>query len=372
MNIDVITRHAIRNYGSVLQAVATREILAAARAEVRFVDYRQPGYDDSGWSYANRGSARDYPWPLRVAFAALREPGVRKIGRVFEDFLTSELALTGGTYRSTDALRMSPEFDSSRIYCAGSDQVWNVEYNVDNSPYYLDFAPRDALKFSLSSSIGAATLPQNEEDHLVKSLQGFSGISVRESDAVEYLADLGVHAEQHVDPTLGVHPSFWQDFAAPPAFSAPYILVYQLNGSPDFNPVVDAVSHALGIPVKRIEYWRGPRSFRYSSVVLPTVQEFVGLFRDAAFVITDSFHGTVFSTTFRKPFVAVAPPKYSGRITSLLALTHEEGRQVSDSKQAIEVALNTEPLQDPVALLESERSRVHSYVDRVVSSRVRS
>lgn len=367
MKIEVITRHAVRNYGSALQALATQELLHAAGREVRFVDYRQTGYDDTGWSYANRGHAKHFNVLARAAYAGLRASSARRIGSTFERFLRSRLTLTERTYRSNSELLGSNEFSAEAVYCVGSDQVWNVEYNVDNRPYYLDFAPRGARKISLASSIGADRLPAKEEIAIKSALESFDGVSVREPAAADYLSRLGINAEQHADPTLAVDPTFWSEFAAPTTSRTPYVLVYQLNASPSFNQVVDAVSAAVEVPVKRIEYWRGPRSFRYHASVLPSVEEFVGLFKNAAFVVTDSFHGSVFSTTFRVPFVAVAPPKYSGRISSLLTRTEQSERLVESPGAAIDVVNSGPQLQDPIISLQPERIRTAEYLRRVLS-----
>lgn len=367
MRVEVITRHASRNYGALLQAIGTAELLSTAGHQARFVDYRQSNHEDTGWSIANMGSARNLPWIGRVAYAALRHPGVRRIGRFFEAEMRENLTLTNRQYRSSLDLDSSSEFDDSAVYCVGSDQVWNIEHNLDNTPYHLDFAPSGATKFSLSSSIGMSALPREWEKRLVVSLHGFSGVSVREKTSAEYLQTLGVLAEQHVDPTLGVSPGYWRKFAANARVPhEPYVLVYQLNESATFGPVLESVSSALSLPVKRIEYWRGPRSLRQPSVVLPSLSEFVRLFRDAEAVVTDSFHGVVFSTIFSCPYVAVPPPKYAVRLQSLLEMTDQSHRLVEGAGAASDVIRSSSPLRDVETLLESERLRVHGYLSRVL------
>lgn len=365
MHVDLVTRHAIRNYGSLLQTIATRELLSSVGLRTRVVDYRQPGYGDSGWAYANRGSARNSSLPLRVAYAAWRDIGTRRIGRTFEAALREQVVLTAETYRSISDLRESTEFSAENYYCVGSDQVWNAEYNIDNTPYYLDFAPSGSLKFSLSSSIGAARLDSAEEARLVEALSTFSGVSVREAEAAEYLRSLGLDAKQHVDPTLGIDPRFWHDFAGSRHQEGDYLLVYQLNGAERFDKALRAVAQATGLPIRRIEYWRGPRSYKSKSVILPSLEEFVALFRDAKFVVTDSFHGTVFSTTFGTRFAAVPPPKYAGRIKSLLSITAESDRLVEDPRAAADLARADDPVEPSERSLASERGAITDYLANV-------
>src|SRR5690606_37478245 len=133
-------------------------------------------------------------------------------------------------------------------------------------------------------------------DRLKAALADFKGISVRESDAVSYLDSLGVSAQQHVDPTLAVDANSWDHFSATARASDPYLLVYQLNANPQLETAAKAISKALGVPIRRIEYWKNLRGLGTDRRILPSVQEFVPSFRDATFVITDSFHGAAFST----------------------------------------------------------------------------
>ncbi|GAA3014491.1 polysaccharide pyruvyl transferase family protein [Microbacterium aurantiacum] len=365
-HVNLITRHAARNYGSVLQTIATNDLLKSVGADVTVVDYRQPGHEDTGWSLANQSAGSVLPFAPRLAYATLRHPGAVRTGKIFESALRSDLTLTDETYRSSTELRNAHNFSSNSLYCVGSDQVWNLNTNVDNSPYYLDFAPAGGVRFSLASSIGMTSLPAKEESRFVDALRQFKGVSVREAEAAEYLRSLGVDALQHIDPTLAVSPETWRHFGDSAPAKSPYVLVYQLNGSPDFSPIVDAVAKQLALPVKRIEYWRGPRSFSHPSVVRPTIKQFVSLFKNAAFVVTDSFHGTVFSTTFSRPFVAVAPPHYPGRIHSLLKLTGQEKRLVQSPSGAAVLAANAEEMADASTVLRDERDRIRDYLEGMV------
>lgn len=366
MQTNLVTRHAVRNYGSALQTIATCELLANAGASPRVVDYRQPGHEDSGWAIANQGAGARLPVPARLAYAALRHPGARRTGRVFDEGLRGRVELSSRIYRSFEELEGATEFDAEDLFCVGSDQVWNIHYNVDNRPYYLDFAPTTARKFSLSSSLGAGSLPRGEEGRLVEALQAFAGVSVREADGAEYLNGLGVPAVQHVDPVLAVGTQFWKNFAGAGRAYKPYLLVYQLNSSEVVPEVAGQIARALGLEIKRVEYWRGPRSFKGSSVVRPTLNQFVRLFRDASFVVTDSFHGTAFSSTFTKPYVAVAPPKYGTRISSLLELTSQQERLVGTPSAALDVALNGPDQSGTAAILRSESVRSQEYVRAMV------
>lgn len=368
VQVETITRHSIRNYGSFLQSLATQELLRQAGAATRFVDYRQSNVDDTGWSFAARGRAAKAGRLGIAMYATLRHSNVKKMGDVFEKAITENLSLSS-LYRTNTELTETREFESSSHFCVGSDQVWNISYNIDNRPYYLDFAPRMAKKFSLSSSIGMERLPLPEERSITRALASFAGVSVREAAAAEYLDSLGIPAEHHVDPVLGVEPAFWENFAGTrDSDDAPYILVYQLNPSDTIPVTVQTLSRQLRLPVRRIEYWKYYRRRTGGrQLVLPTPQEFVSKFRDAAFVVTDSFHGVSFSTIFNRPFVTVAPPKFGGRIDSLLTLTDRSDLSTTDPMKALEIAREFSTRPDPSVILRSEQTKIREYLEKMIS-----
>lgn len=367
VRINTITRHSIRNYGSFLQALATNELLRRAGGDPVFVDYRQSNVDDTGWSFAARGQAAKYGFPGIMLYASIRDSNVRKMGRVFEPAIAESLALSNDRYRSNSALLDSSEFDTEALYCVGSDQVWNISTTYDNRPYYMDFAPFTATKFSLASSIGMESLPANDESLLVDALSSFAGVSVREHRAAEYLASLKITAHHHVDPVLAVEKEFWDSYAGEDFESEPYLLVYQLNSSKEMPSIVHELASKFDLPIRRIEYWRHyKRGTDGKKIVLPTPREFVRLFRDASFVVTDSFHGAAFSTIFDKAFVAVPPPKFTGRISSLLSLTQQTDLMTSSASDSVAIAGTFSERATNAPILDIERKKVSEYLRNII------
>lgn len=359
----VLTRHAIRNYGSVLQAYATRVLISQAGGTSRFIDYRQAGVNDTSRGYVSSpvgGKAQIRALAFQVARA--REAPLR--GALFEDFIQNNLTLTDEKFASFEELVSSTSFGNATTYCVGSDQVWNVEYNVDNRPYYLGFVPPLAKRFSLASSLGMERLPRAEEERLLESLRSFAGVSVREAETATYLAALGIDAVHHVDPTLAIEPATWSDFAGARRSNERYVLVYQLNANRALEEAAQKIGKMHNIPVRRIEYWRNLRGRGDTRVTRPSVQEFVRLIRDAAFVVTDSFHGSAFSVSFNRPFVAMSPPRYGGRIESLLSLVGASHRRVGAVSAALDVA-QLSPDYDLDVLVRARRD-VAAYVRRMI------
>ena len=119
----------------------------------------------------------------------------------------------------------------------------------------------------------------------------------------------------------------WAKIATMPSnISGDYILVYQLNKNNDFVEYSKKLSERLGIPLVKISYGLYDVQKSANTLVAPRVTDFIGLFLNAKYVLTDSFHATAYSFNFNKPFISVAPSRFSTRIVSILDLVHEPNR----------------------------------------------
>ncbi len=363
-----ITRHAIRNYGSVLQACATQTLIEAAGSSCTTIDYRQPGVGDTARGYRLRP-----PGPVGLVkdltYRAFRARGARARGRVFEKFLKERLQLTPDRFDSYEALA-SHRWPEDSIYCVGSDQVWNLETNADNRPYYLSFAPRVAKRFSFASSIGMSRLPSAAERRLVDELSVFAGVSVRELDAAAYLRSLGIAARCHLDPALAVTGRQWREFAsAIPPRRGNYVLVYQLNSNPTLQEAAIAVGKELDLPVVRLEYWQTFRGRGAHTLMRPSVEEFVALIRDACVLVSDSFHGAAFALNLDTLLVSIRPPTYRGRLDSLLSQFELEALRASSVDQAVQIVREHGTLPDRAARLAKEQAKAREYLAEMLDHR---
>lgn len=368
-SVLLLTRHWIRNYGSVLQSYATQRVLSEAFARVVTLDYREvdPALEDTASGYLG-GTSGLVAHARGLAYRAYRSRDAKARGAVFEGFLRENLNRTSRTYRSFSELEGDSDLAGYDFFCVGSDQVWNAEYNVDNRPYFLDHAKPGALRFSFASSIGTKRFPVAHEARFVESLRSFAGLSVREVDAANYLHSFGLDVHHHVDPTLALSGDQWRAFGTPSDARDPYLLVYQLNANVEMDRAARALSRKLRIPIRRIEYWRNFRGAGARKLVRPSVEEFVGLFSGADLVLTDSFHGAAFSVNLNLPFVAFLPPKYGARITSLLQLFGLAHRSVDSAEAAVSL-VSTEAMLPPLdGLLAAQRKLLRRYLQDTLAA----
>lgn len=201
MKIDVITLHAVQNYGSALQAFATQAFLEQHGCDVRIINYVRENVRPENL-YKTWGKGNPFKAMIMV-------PTVHRWKHVFSDFCRKNLHLTDGIYTSENDFAKFPlEAD---IYCTGSDQVWNSKWNRGIiSPLYLSFVPDCKYKFAFSASFGQSCLDVDEVNATEKYIDRYNKISVRESSAVKILEDqYGYHGAVHLlDPTLCVDSTF--------------------------------------------------------------------------------------------------------------------------------------------------------------------
>ena len=174
--IDVITLHAVKNYGSVLQTFATQEKLRQLGCEVEVIDYwRADNLDENLLSL----HANNHSFPLNIIARPILYPTVKRWETVFNGFLDRRISLTHKRYLSNDELL--EDLPVADAYCTGSDQTWNSTLNGGILPaYYLDFVPNDKPKFSYAASIGNTSVDDSEASYLADKLSRYDMISVRE------------------------------------------------------------------------------------------------------------------------------------------------------------------------------------------------
>jgi polysaccharide pyruvyl transferase WcaK-like protein len=220
------------------------------------------------------------------------------------------------------------DFDA---FVVGSDQVWRPRYSPSILNFYLDFLDdikSPAKRIAYAASFGVDDWEYSSElTEKCKSLaQKFDSISVRERSAVELCRNkLGVPAEWVVDPTLLLEPADYGPLISwcekKPATGC--VLAYVLDPAPEKRSIAESVGRAVGANVFSIKPEYSITQARAKDVAkcrFPSVEGWLQAFHDASFVVTDSFHGTVFSILFNKPFIAIGnSARGMARFKSLLS-----------------------------------------------------
>lgn len=362
MKVSLITLQSVRNYGSVLQAFATQSLFEQFGFKVEIIDY---------YKKESLSANIVQEWVTRTGrplflMKLILTPTIRKWERVFGTFIMNNLNLT--PHRYVDSIDFQRYPISSDAYCVGSDQVWNSGWNNGFlGPLFLDFAPADAYKFAFSSSFGKQKLNDAEKPQIQKSLQEFNRISVRESQAVTILEDIGIYGASHIlDPTLAVNSTFWKQQMSERMIDRPYLLIYQLNSNKDFDEYAVKLAKKMDLKLVRICTRYDQALKPGKSVIIPEVGEYVSLFYYADFILTDSFHGTGFSINFNKKFCSIYPEQFSSRISSILELVGLSNRHLK-SFDDFEQPFEKVDYEYTNGVLQSERVKITTFLNSVKS-----
>ncbi|MBT3042066.1 MAG: polysaccharide pyruvyl transferase family protein [Candidatus Thiodiazotropha sp. (ex Codakia orbicularis)] len=349
MKIGILTQPLHNNYGGLLQAFALQVVLKRLGHEVWTVDF---------WKVDRKKDLRFYPRIIKSIFIRAvqryllgRSVSVwvwptnsnnRKVTRHLRRFVEENIKTTSKINNSPQlSLLKEYHFDA---YVVGSDQVWRPEYSPNLLHYFLDFLSDDTMvkRISYAASFGVEDWEFTPEETVVCAglAQKFDAISVREDSAIElcrkYLELPAVHV---LDPTMLLDKD---DYIALvneddiPEFNAE-IISYVLDATPEKKHIINAISEVIGVNACFVNN----AISRYHDNVFPPVTQWIRGYMDTDFVITDSFHGTVFSIIFNRPFIAIGNEERGlTRFVSLLKMFDLENRLLHSADQITAELIN--------------------------------
>lgn len=326
MNIDylnrqpkcgIVTFHSAHNYGSVLQAYAMVMTMKKLGTNAELIDFRHPHITDA-YEWKLWTPYKNWRWNIKDIF--LR--GIMGIGKerekVFKDFIEHKLPKSERINSRKDIL--STKYD---VLVCGSDQIWNPVSTGENDPiYFLDFGETNC-KFSYAASAGSSKFPQKEHDKYLGFFKKMKSIGVREIFLKEYLKEeFGLDSVVNPDPTLLLNMNEWERIEKPyPNLPEKYLLVYTLAKVDETLAFAREIGTKLDLPVVQICNTRGLKGESKKNVDFNLMdaspQQFLWLFHHANFIVTNTFHGNMFSVIFRKPFVHYDVNGNDSRITTL-------------------------------------------------------
>lgn len=322
MKIGIITMHKVLNFGSALQAYALQRKMTLLGYHSEIIDYA------SNWQPKPRASIHLLIQKTKsfLMDAILGFPHKTQHKR-FSSFYQKYMVCSSKQYYRQNIDCNLMDYD---IYCTGSDQVWNPRFINNDTNYLLSFVSVGIPRFAYAASFATDYIEHDKEPIYRQYLSLYNSIAVREQSAVELVRMLtDMKADVVCDPTMLLDEAEWNLIAKDAKFKdeGKYILVYLLgymfNMRPQVYGIIDKVQAELGL---NVIYLNGSRyeANRPNSKLLKNCgpAEFLHLFQNAQFVVTDSFHGTAFSCIFNRPFMGVIRDDDSAdsRIKSLVGL----------------------------------------------------
>ena len=327
MKVGILTFHRAFNYGAVLQCYALQQFLNSLGHDVEVIDYRQPWIEAVYKAFSISVFIHHIPHPKALLRYVVHYPKRRKVLKMrkqnFRTFLAKFIQL------SPNPLQKIKDFPNNYdAYVIGSDQLWSkgcMGGNIDNI-YLGNFAHSDEAKivgYAISSDCDSIKKLYDEK-RLKDSLNQFISLSFRESSISQYIQELtGMLYPATIDPTLLIDETLWKPLINSKWNKKNYVAVYRVRGGKEYTT-------ALYSKAEQMKKQFGDCSIINLSDMSFDVCDFLSIIKFAKFVVTSSFHATVFSIIFKTPFYAV---KYNdgrdGRYVSLCSALGLEKRCIN-------------------------------------------
>lgn len=375
--IAILTQPLKTNYGGLLQAFALQFVLKKRGHNVLTIDIQTSDIPLRVKIFSitkrlvlnvfcgNRGLIRVWP--------STNEK--KQIAQHTDRFIKENIQTTDKIFSiENDDQVKQYGFDT---YIVGSDQVWRPEYSACITNYFLDFLsnPKYNVKriaYAASFGVDNWEYPIELSNQCAALIKNFDSISVREDSAVKLCKEhLGVDAIPVLDPTMLLSKEDYISLIEKDDIpkKAETLMTYVLDKSPQNSVIIQNVAKELdltpfSVMPDKVFSEAGMKNIK--SCVFPPVTEWLRGFMDADYVITDSFHGTVFSIIFNKPFIAIGnQDRGLTRFTSLLKLFDLEERLILSSDE-----LTSEIIRKPIDFIRvntvwnNERHFAFAFLDK--------
>lgn len=325
------------NYGACLQALALQHVLLENDFEAELVNYGGKKTLETGNvnPVAKIIKKISHLGILRIVKYILNYSYIKKNKAVYNDFRKNRLKISSKIYyRNVNLDELKNDYD---FFIAGSDMLWSEEFSEDWNFYFLSFAPKEKC-FSYAPSFGQNTLSAENKNIVKTYLEKFNRLSCREEKGVKLIKEItSLDVPQVVDPTLLLDANKWNEIIGnnDRILKNKYCFGY-LFGSVDSarKNLINKLESNFG------KIYRLSNKKEGTTVPMSCVGpiEYLRLFRDSEFVITDTFHGLMFSIIFRKPFIVLERhdgskwAKQSDRMVSTLEMFGLADRYVNPEK----------------------------------------
>lgn len=321
------------NYGNTMQAYALQTVLQKAGFEPMVLDrVKSDIYNLTHWSLSQ----------LKNEVLNFIDKKHRMTPRVYNEIFKDHFLfvydyLNLSEQLHTDAtLRKHFNNNYYDAIIVGSDQTWRPSYSPNIYNYFLDFLEDDdkITKLAYATSFGTSDWEFSEEEtkRCAQLVQQFDAVSVREESAVEMTSRyLNKKAVWVLDPTMLLEKKDYQkliDARRQPQRKGIYS--YILDNTQEITEFIEKAQQILGLD----HFTNQPKirnkeksSKNLADYKYPTLEGWLQGFEEADFVITNSFHGTVFSIIFKKPFLTIVnKERGASRFYSLLGKLGLESR----------------------------------------------
>lgn len=278
--VGIITFHWPTNYGAILQTLALQQAISRMGFNVEIINYKPRRYDDNLWTF----------FRYRKFLNIVKYRQERRKENFFNVFRKENLNLSKRFFSTKQLQKETEKYD---ILISGSDQVMNPWYLAKgerggSKAYFLDFGRPEVQRLAYAVSFGVTKYPENLIPAVKELVSRFNFVSARENTGVDILKEMGAIKPIVVpDPTILHSAEFYNELVDCCLAEVPNIhRAYFLRGEE---------THVLPI-LKQIDA---------ELIMDKSIEQWINAIRNSKHIITNSFHGVVFSIIYNIPFSVV-------------------------------------------------------------------
>lgn len=361
--VGILSMQRVINYGSFLQAYALKQLLLTNGAEdVSFIDIRPgkqlPGYEAIGMKYLFKKA---------IKLFSLLLPGKLSV-RLRDHIFMKQLGMrfTRDYFPMLGLERPAPtHYD---LVVIGSDEVFNCcqMSSWGYTPQLYGDIPNAEKVISYAGSFGHTIYEQLKffkiDSEIADTLKKVSAISVRDSNSADIITKLtGVHPLIHLDPVL-IYDFSKEIENSTKSNRKNYIIVYSYQGRITDKQEVLTIRKFAKEQNKRLISIFCQYDWCDETIVPDTPFDVLPWFKGADYIVTDTFHGTIFSIITERPFVTLIRNSNKQKISYLLDKLKLQNRIVTDTVQIPKVLIQIPNYSDTRMIIQSEKCKTNDYL----------
>jgi hypothetical protein len=304
------------------------------------------------------------------------KPQRRENQRIFLEFADRHIPRYQSEYigyRDLERIARQPEFEG---FVCGSDQVWNawIHSGVNDPGYFLHFVSEGVKRIAYAPCFGVASLPRNAVETLGESLKGFDALSVRERTGAGLIRKVaGLEVPVVLDPTMLLTKDQWSGFESD-HYGLPekYIFCYKFTPKAEVREMIRQIGRKTGLPIVEPACSAESYGDRFDLRFDIGPAEFLRCIHRAELVLTDSFHASVFSILYHKPFLTFmrdrddSPRNMNSRMVDLLTSTRLTQCMVLNGEDALLSRMENIDFGWTDAFLGQERAKSLEYLGKAL------
>ena len=350
IKVGILTFHDAHNYGAVLQAYALKKYISKLdNVKVKIINYHHYNIPDG------------FPKKRKIDKMTLKnierhtysEPDHYMRWDKFDKFIKELIDNEKRVYTNEEEL----EKLNIDVWISGSDQIWNTEITRGfNKGFFLDFNT-NGKKVTYAVSMGIPRLPEKYEEEFKKCLNNIDCISVREEKLMRYAKQFtSKNVFNVLDPTLLLNPADYNDLMEENKIKEKYLLIYALVPDSRLEQIAKEKAKEKKLQIIEINDFKEKNHF-CKQISNAGPGEFLTLIKNAECVVTNSFHGTVFSILFEKDFYTITGFNRNSRMENILSIVEMQDRLIDNPEKIKNVMVPNYIKAKEKLKIESQKSR---------------